>query len=150
MWKAAVLGLLLASSPSHDHVDVSRGRVRSLDGCVRAAYEDGLARSASFRAIVDGLGESDLVVYLRSERRVSMSLNGQLTFVSRAGGSRYVLISMNLRHGDTAAARVAALGHELWHALEVARAPAIVDRHTLAQVYRSIGFESSARRRVRE
>jgi hypothetical protein len=145
MWMFA-LGLLLASGPSIDHVDTSRARVRSLDGRIRAVLEEGLARSASFRTIVDGIGRSDLVVYLRAERRLSTSLSGQLTFMSRAGGARYLLISMNLRHGDSADARIAALGHELWHALEVAGTPAIVDHATLAQAYRSIGFELAARR----
>ena len=67
-------------------------------------------------------------------------LFGRLAFMSAAGGWRYVNIRLSCRLN--AQEEIAALGHELRHAVEVADAPSIVDVESLGEHYRRIGFAS--------
>jgi hypothetical protein len=112
-------------------------RVRTTDRQIRALLDEGLAHSPSLRALVGRLARGDVVVYLRCAR-LSPRLDGQLTFVSAAGGFRYVLVHLAL---DRPWARqIATLGHELQHAVEIAEQPDVVDQAALARAYTRIGF----------
>lgn len=62
---------------------------------------------------------------------------GATRFVTRAGGQRYLRITLDvLVWGDAA---IALLAHELQHAWEIAQAPWVIDQATLGQLYRRIG-----------
>ena len=112
-------------------------RVRTIDRQIRALLDEGLAHSPSLRALVGRLARGDVVVYLRCAR-LSSRLDGQLTFVSAAGGFRYVLVHLAI---DRPWARqIATLGHELQHAVEIAERPDVVDQAALARAYTHIGF----------
>ena len=71
-------------------------------------------------------------------RRQRASSDGRLTFISAVGGYRYV----HVRVARLAAAdvQIALIGHELQHAVEIADAPDVVDRPSLAREYQRIGF----------
>jgi hypothetical protein len=116
-----------------DHVP----RLRTTDPHIRAVLEAGLAHSPSLRALVHRLAGGDVVVYLRGAQ-LSPRLDGQLTFVSAAGGFRYVVV--HLAADRPWHRQIAALGHELQHAVEIAEHPDIIDHAALARAYTRIGF----------
>ncbi len=69
---------------------------------------------------------------------MTRSTDGRLTFVSAAGGVRYVHIRVaRLASADV---QIALIGHELRHAVEIADAPGVIDGDSLAREYERIGF----------
>ena len=85
---------------------------------------------------------SDVIAYVETDCLMPPPLAGRLTFMSSAGGWRYVLV----RIACTLEGRgqIAMLGHELRHAVEIAEAESVVDELSLAVAYRQIGFASNA------
>jgi hypothetical protein len=116
-----------------DHIP----RLRTIDRHIRALLDAGLGRSPSLRALVQRLAGGNVVVYLKCAQ-LSSRLDGQLTFVSAAGGFRYVVV--HLASDRPWHRQIAALGHELQHAVEIAELPEIVDHAALARAYSRIGF----------
>jgi hypothetical protein len=117
--------------------------VRVLHRQLSQTLDETLATSPTLRAIVDELERSDLLIHVTGmgldARR---HLSGTMTFVRAAGGRRFLRITINERLlGDQ---RAAAIGHELQHALEVARASSVTDQLSLAALYRRIGHETDA------
>jgi hypothetical protein len=82
------------------------------------------------------LQASDLVVYVEVHRLRSGA--GQMTLLSSAGGVRRVRIALDA-HLSTRD-QIVVLGHELFHALEVASAPEVRDETSLRAFYDRIGF----------
>jgi hypothetical protein len=117
-------------------------QVRTTDRRISAAVEAGLRASSTFRDLVDRINTSDVVVYVIAESSdMPAGLDGRLTFVSAAGGFRYVLVRVNSQL--PAVRLVSLLGHELQHAREIADAEWIVDQASMAREYaRSLGFRS--------
>jgi hypothetical protein len=113
-------------------------RVRTLDAHVGHLLAIGYRRSATFRRLVDALERSDVIVHV--ERRAIASDQAFMHFVTHAGGSRYLRITLDTEL--SADAGVALLGHELQHASEVANAAWVVDLETYHELYRAIGHAS--------
>jgi hypothetical protein len=143
-WVAgAVLGLLAAQpvaaqeaqpvaaqetpSPAPSHV---RGADRKGTALVAA----GIASSATFRAIIDALDRSDVIVYVETG---PIRLPGQLQFLAATSVCRHVRVSVRIPCLDTDG--VAWLAHELWHAVEISRAPEVRDQDSLRRLYERIG-----------
>ena len=112
-------------------------RLRTTDRHMRALLKEGLAHSASLRALVNRLAAGNVVVYLRCAQ-LSPRLDGQLTFVSAAGGFRYLVVHVAMDRPWYR--RIVTLGHELQHAVEIADDPDIIDQAALARAYTRIGF----------
>ena len=111
---------------------------------MRAAIAEGFVRSAFFRDLVEQLDASDVIVYVESDCQMPSPMGGRLTFMSSAGGRRYVLVRIAcLLDGRS---QIAMLGHELRHAVEIADAGSIVDEPSLADAYQRIGFASGVMR----
>jgi hypothetical protein len=138
-WSVVVFLLVAAFAPSLDADDLAAlaPRVRATDARLDALLHAGLAGSRSLRELVERLNGADVVVYVRCARLPS-HIEGQLTFVSAAGGWRYVLVQIAL--GRTLRRTIATLGHELQHAVEIAEHPAIVDSASLARAFGGFGF----------
>ncbi len=99
------------------------------------------SRSSVVLSLLQKLEGTDVVVY------VTDSMSGYenespayLQFVACAAGTRYVIVRLD-RWRLTPGQLVAALGHELQHALEIAAAPDVQDQAGLVQLYRRIGWE---------
>jgi len=114
--------------------------VRTMDKRLRSVIDEGLARSAAFRGLVARLDGSDVIVYIEPECPMSSRLFGRLTLLGSGGDRRYVNVRISCML--TVTQQIAALGHELRHAVEIADAPAVVDNASLAAEYRRIGFAS--------
>jgi hypothetical protein len=113
-------------------------RLRATDADTQALVLRGLAESPSLRALVDRLEQTDVVVYLKCGR-LRGGVDGQLTFVSAVGGFRYVIVQIAWHLPMQR--RIATLGHEVQHALEIAAHPSIVDQGSMKEAYSRIGFE---------
>jgi hypothetical protein len=112
-------------------------RIRTTDRRVHALIDAGVRHSATFRDLVDRLERSDVVVYVRCGRDPDARVAGRLTFVSAAGGLRYVVV--RIVPSGARAHQIAVLAHELQHAVEIADTPAIVDSASLAREYLRMG-----------
>jgi hypothetical protein len=106
---------------------------------LRTLLDEGMRRSPTLRALVARLQASDVVVYLRCDGPIGP--DGRLTFVSSAGGYRYVVVRMaRFRRAQ----QIAIMAHELRHAVEIADTPEIVDGPSLVREYRRMGYENTA------
>ena len=119
--------------------------VRTLDKGLRTVIDEGLARSNSFRGLIARLDGSDVIVYVERECPMSSRLFGRLTLLGTGGDRRYVNVRISCML--TVTQQIAALGHELRHAVEIADAPSVVDNASLAAEYRRVGFASRVLRR---
>ncbi len=115
-------------------------RVRGADEKARSLMQKGASRSATFRALLEALDRSDVVVYVQT---VSLDRPSALLFVSATSHMRYlrILVRSSGRPDDEL---IAWLGHELRHAVEIAAAPDVRDDNGVLRLFRRIGFTSRA------
>jgi hypothetical protein len=132
--------LVLVASLAGGQEPRDGGHVRTMDARIRAEINEGMARSAFFRDLVTRLDASDVIVYVETQCPMSPRLFGRLAFMAAGGGRRYVSVRVSCAMNDVE--QIAALGHELRHAVEIAEAPSVVDVPSLAELYRHIGFPS--------
>jgi hypothetical protein len=122
-----------AQERARDHPSNIRSESNSLRGALRL----GLSDSPTFRAMAEELARSNLIIHVEATI-LPHGADGMLRFVTTAGGFRYVRISIAPRL--TSQMLVAMIGHELRHAVEIARAPEVVDETSMVRLYRRIGF----------
>jgi hypothetical protein len=131
---------LPARSSAEDAVTLSerQERVRTTDRRLRRLLDEGARASPTFRALIDRLNASDVVVYVECAGTHGLPrVEGRLLFVATAGGFRYVVLQVAWlapRHRQ-----LAILAHELQHAVEIAETPSIVDASSLAREYVRFG-----------
>jgi len=122
-----------ADRPQHPHV-------RSGDDEMRRLIDDAASRSSAIREWIDRLQELDVTVYVRTKTFAQRDLQGRVALLSKAGSHRYLVIE--LACGRTAVEQMATLGHELFHAIEIAEEPSVVNADTLAAFYTRIGIKT--------
>jgi hypothetical protein len=127
LWPAAPA---LAQAP---HVRGERGTQRLIDEAAR--------RSPAIREWIQRLEQLDVVVYVRGVVFPRIDLDGRLALLAGTGNHRYLLIE--LACGRTELTQMSTLGHELFHAIEIAEEPAVVSAGTLADFYTRIGTKTS-------
>lgn len=113
--------------------------IRTTERELEELVATGTDRSASFRALVERLEQTNLIVYLQCEAATSTHF-GRLIFLSNAGGRRYAVV--RLRCPLVEYQQLALLGHELQHAVEVGEATQVVDQQSLMAHYRQVGFRA--------
>jgi hypothetical protein len=127
-----VLVLLMAVPAQAQRLQQVRGDTDD----VRRLLRSGLQRSPTFRAIVDRLEASDLIVEVQCGHFRSILLAGRTILLSARPSVRYVLVEIACPMAEPSALEI--LGHELRHALEIASAPSVVDERSLEQLYTQI------------
>jgi len=88
---------------------------------------------------VETIERSDLIVYIQTGQ---LGIPGHTAFLKAAPGARLVRITIS-DVLDLEDRRLALLGHELQHAVEVAANPAIVSAAAMRQFLREQGFQVS-------
>ena len=140
---------MLAGAPAVLPIhDTDFAHVRPLDAVTSRLIVDGRRRSPTLNALVGDLERREIVVYVTLSPIVPS--RGSLCFVMRTASVTYVIAHINAHQVSDRA--IAAIGHELRHALEVAGAvPAVSSAADLEALYRRIGhatgrdrFESEA------
>jgi hypothetical protein len=96
-----------------------------------------VARSLIARDLMDRLDRSDLTIYINYKWFSSPTLHGRIGFPGAASHVRLLVIELDCRQNRTD--QLAALAHELQHAVEIADAPLVSDARSLAALYTSIG-----------
>jgi hypothetical protein len=141
-----VFAMLLTTVPRHAAAESLSEepprffQVRTTDRRIAIAIDAGLRASATFRALVNYINSSNVVVYVSCDRaNLPLGLDGRLTFLSATGGFRYVVVRVNSTLPFPRL--VSLIGHELQHAVEIADTAAIVDDVTLGRAYAAkLGF----------
>jgi hypothetical protein len=126
---APALAQDLVSPPPHVRPDTKDGR---------AFVEEALSRSPAIRELIERLNQSDVTVYLRFRGFSEIRLDGRVRFLASTTSQRYLLIELACVRPRVT--QVATFAHELFHALEIAAAPSIVDAPTLAEHYEHVGM----------
>jgi len=116
-------------------------RLRPASSFEAAMLDEGLCRSATFRSLVATLKTSDLIVYVNVRRLSSGNVAGGLQFVAATATSRIMRVVIGVTVDRMA--RIAVLGHELQHAVEVAGSPDIRSSTAFDDFYRSHGVRGA-------
>lgn len=129
----------LAASPEDTWREA---RVRPQDPRIAALLQTGMARSATFRALVQRLESGNVIVYVSLSQSLRSNLAGRLTWMTKAGNFRYLRATLNV--DQTANQMIATMAHELQHALEVSDDPEVGDQRSLLALYKRIGRPSQS------
>lgn len=135
-----------AESTGGQSVDLEAARyarsahIRPLDRICRTLLRRGIEYSPTFRDQIALIDASDIIVYIECGQRLRASVVGVTRLAARAGGYRYLRVSVDERvDGDEA---VAILGHELHHVTELARSPHVVDASGVRELYMTLGHRT--------
>jgi hypothetical protein len=134
------IGVAPSTAESAYLLDAPERRVRAIGTLLRKAVTDGLRRSVTFAMMLRALEDSDVIVQIVEARHLPRSTLGRVRLVPGTGPFRFLRIEIG--HHARGDELIALIGHELLHAIEIARAPDVRDGPALAQYYRRIGFRS--------
>jgi hypothetical protein len=143
--------LVLAAEPKRPPAPAVT-RVRPLSGPARFVVDEGLLRSPTIARLVAELHQYDVFVYIEMDEPAGA--RGSTSIMSVAPGARFLRVRI-FRNLDPRQ-QIEVLGHELHHALEIARAANVVDDKSFRAYFDRIGyqtgtgFETDAARRVEE
>jgi hypothetical protein len=135
----------LLAGPPATAKDPLLPRVRAVTPKAKKLIETGLARSATFRSLVEILDKSDVVVLLETTPELPADLDGRLLFLTKAAGIRY--LHAQITPGLNMEELIAVAAHELQHAIEVATHPEVRCADTLRGLYQRIGIQSHVKDR---
>ena len=135
--------LALSAAPACAQDALSPPHVRP-ESDLRRLVDDAARRSPAIQEWIDRLEELDVTVYIRTKLFVQPDLEGRVALLSAAGSHRYLIIE--LACGRAEITQMSILGHELFHAIEIAEEPTVVDAATLADLYLRIGSRTSDRK----
>ena len=115
--------------------------VRGEGGEMQRLVDEAARRSPAIREWIDRLQDLDVTVYVRATSFASTGLDGRVALLSTTVlGHRYLVIELACARVELV--QMAALGHELFHALEIAEQRWVVDPNTLADLYSRIGVKT--------
>ncbi len=100
----------------------------------------GMAQSPTFRRLVNQIERSDVIVYVDLRPDMRESIGGSLRFLAKSATHRFLRVQVN--RADAPLWRVALLGHELQHAVEVAEAGDIASSDDMRALYHRIGVRT--------
>lgn len=128
-----VAALVLASAIAVADRPSSGRHVRSVNERAQSLIEKGVARSATFRHLLDRLDVSDIIVYV-VPKHTHPKLSGYLPHrVTVAGPFRYLHVMVDLLGADDRV--IGVIAHELQHAVEVADAPEVRSDSSLTRLF---------------
>lgn len=131
----ALLAVLSATVPLNFEAAL---HVRSTDARILRTLREGCTRSATFNSLVDQINDTSTIVYVElgicSFGHFKACLPHSIAVV---GDTRYIRIVVD--PSQRGPQELALIGHELQHALEIARAPAIRSADDITRLFRRIG-----------
>jgi hypothetical protein len=136
----------LCSSPGSNVISARAARdrwtathVRSDNDRILEVLLYAIGRSPSFIDLIETLEQLDRVVYIEEGTCHHRELRACLQMMSTPGGKN-LLVRIDPRQPIRSV--VAQLAHELYHAVEIAREPEVVDAGSLRDLYERIGERS--------
>ena len=136
-----VLCAVVIGSPALVAAVPNGSNVRPQDDRLTQLLRAGSARSATFKSLVDRIEASHVIVYIAINPLMKSNLSGMLTWMTQAGGYRYLRASISTDLSPDQ--MIATIAHELQHAVEVIEDEAVNDEKSLVALYRRIGQQSS-------
>jgi hypothetical protein len=136
---ALMLMTLTGTAAAQDSAAAPTPHVRG-DDHMRRFIDDAASRSTAIREWIDRLQELDVTVYVRAKVFTQRDLEGRVALLSKTESHRYLVIELACNR--TELAQMATLGHELFHAIEIAEEPSVVNAETLAALYTRIGIKT--------
>jgi hypothetical protein len=126
---------------AHELLTAPDRHVRSTSDRTQELLAQGFRRSKTFGELVSALESTDLIVHVEISTRMPASISARLLFATALeGGPRYMRVQIA---GDgTKNEQIAAIAHELQHALEVSQAPEVRCKESFRQLYERIGLPS--------
>jgi len=118
--------------------------LRPVSAFEAAVIRDGLCVSPTLRALADRLDASDLTVHVSVKRFSDRRLAGGLRFLAATPTDR--VLQIEIAFGLDRYTRIAMLGHELQHAVEVADTTRIRDPEGFRRFYASHGVGGAIER----
>jgi hypothetical protein len=116
------------------------GVVRPIDHSSAVTLQRGTAKSPLIRGLIRDLEQTDAIVHVEMSRHLPAGIGGTTRFVASRGGHRYLRVTLSSALPPDA--RIAMLGHELQHVVEIAQSAAI-DLDGLEQMWRQRGYKIS-------
>ena len=108
--------------------------VRSDDQAVRQWVQHGCDRSVTFRTLAGRVGELHGIVYIQPVRHIRNGLQAALQFsVITTPTGRYFRVLLDVHASEDRA--IAAIGHELQHAIEALQDPSAVSEATMRELF---------------
>lgn len=142
MIAGAVVCLVLAldpmdgGEPRASHSPASR--VRALSASARVLLADAVARSATVGSLIRELERERVFVFI--DTRIDPEIpTAQTALLAANSTGRYIHVLLN--PALTLDRRIELLGHELHHALEIARADDVTDAASFRRHYGAVGRE---------
>ena len=112
--------------------------LRTEEPRIHALIDKGITRSPTFASLLDALKQTDVIVYVES--RMLERVRGQVPHtVTVAGQYRYLRVQVMPTGSDDQI--ISTLAHEVQHAVEIARAPAVGRGESVESLYARIGFK---------
>lgn len=112
-------------------------RLKPADAEMRRLISDGFDRSATFRALVDAIHQSNGVVIVQYGLCANGRFRSCVTNVDGDRGRRNIRIKVNTRATDDRL--IATVAHELHHAIEILSDPEVASPESVLALYRRIG-----------
>jgi hypothetical protein len=101
---------------------------------------EGSERSATFRRLVEALERSSVIVYIELGTGLPSTVGGKLRIFGNSPSHRFLRITLNPQSARPVL--VTLLGHELQHALEIARSSEIQDESSFRAFYARFGLST--------
>ena len=144
MWSIVMLSIVAGLLPAQDAVAGDRNgapytRVRSTDGYMIALVRQGYDRSPTFRELVDTLQRSNVIVLVQPGMCAGGRIRSCLVSVSGSERDRHIRIKVDPRH-TIKSGLIAAISHELQHAVEIAEHVEVTNASGTLELYRHIAF----------
>lgn len=139
---AAALVTLAAPLASAQDGPIDIRRVRAADAKAAELLAEGAALSPIVAGLIRQIEQSDLYVYIETGLLREMGHRGMcaaMRIVAATPAGRFVRISINVP--GVRVNLLAALAHELQHAVEVAADPTVADAEELLRCYKANGFQ---------
>jgi hypothetical protein len=119
-------------------------QLRPLDCLTAPIVTSGIARSATFRWLVDRVGELNGIVYIKASfymnDHTKRVLSGALSHqISMAGAHRVLHVMVAPESGDRP---IVTMAHELQHAIEVLEAPDVATEAAVDRLFERIGMHA--------
>jgi hypothetical protein len=135
---AMVLGTVPGTAAQDMSAPVPLVRLKPADPEMRRLISDGFQRSATFRALVDAIHQTNAIVVVQMGLCANGRFRSCVTHVAGDARSRSVRIKVNTRTTDDRL--IATVAHELQHVLEMMNEPSVVDAASALALYRRIGI----------
>ena len=136
-----VVVTMLLGTIDGSHQETSRSvplvRLKPADPEMRRLISDGFDRSATFRALVDAIHETNGVVIVQYGLCANGRFRSCVTNVDGDRGRRSIRIKVNTRVNDDRL--IATIAHELHHAIEILSDAEAVGPEEVLALYRRIG-----------